>query len=225
MLRFADSRTHELVAVRPAVNSLLRVHVGGIGIRPLLVADLLRRAATVLHGWRVLVTSVETAAAAEELNIYPTEIAPENHRADVVVGAVASVAPGMQGAISLDVGAFTLDPHIDVREPLALRLAVLEARYCDPLTVDRPAMSDAEATLGRWRAAVAQWATTPGAAMPASVRRRISEPFDDDLAVSAALQALRDLEADDSVAAGAKFETFAYADRLLGLDLTSEIGR
>jgi hypothetical protein len=36
---------------------------------------------------------------------------------------------------------------------------------------------------------------------------------------------LHGLAHDDSVPAGAKFETFVYADRVLGLDLPSEIGR
>ena len=41
----------------------------------------------------------------------------------------------------------------------------------------------------------------------------------------AALQVLRELERDDAVPAGAKFETFAHADQLLGLDLVRDIGR
>ena len=36
---------------------------------------------------------------------------------------------------------------------------------------------------------------------------------------------LRRLEKDDAVAPGARFETFAWADRLLGLDLARDVGR
>jgi hypothetical protein len=39
------------------------------------------------------------------------------------------------------------------------------------------------------------------------------------------LALLRDLADDDSVPAGARFETFLYADRILGLDLPRDIGR
>jgi len=39
------------------------------------------------------------------------------------------------------------------------------------------------------------------------------------------LALLRGLLPDASVPAGAKFETFVYADRILGLDLAREIGR
>ena len=49
--------------------------------------------------------------------------------------------------------------------------------------------------------------------------------FDDDLDTPRALQVLRRLEKDADVAPGAKFETFAWADRLLGLDLVRLVGR
>jgi hypothetical protein len=39
------------------------------------------------------------------------------------------------------------------------------------------------------------------------------------------LALLRDLAANANVSAGAKFKTFVYADRILGLDLAREVGR
>ena len=48
--------------------------------------------------------------------------------------------------------------------------------------------------------------------------------FDDDLDTPRALQVLRRLEKAD-VPDGAKFETFAWADRLLGLDLARQVGQ
>jgi hypothetical protein len=47
--------------------------------------------------------------------------------------------------------------------------------------------------------------------------------WEDDLDVLAVLDVLRWVETSD-VAEGARFETYAYADRLLGLELTREIG-
>ena len=41
----------------------------------------------------------------------------------------------------------------------------------------------------------------------------------------AALDVLVNLESDGEAPAGAKFETFAFADRVLGLELVREIGR
>jgi hypothetical protein len=47
----------------------------------------------------------------------------------------------------------------------------------------------------------------------------------DDLDTVHALALLRDLYLGAAAPAGAKFETFLYADRVLGLDLPSEIGQ
>jgi hypothetical protein len=49
--------------------------------------------------------------------------------------------------------------------------------------------------------------------------------FEDDLDTPRALQAVRRLEKDAAVGDGAKFETFAWADALLGLDLTRLVGQ
>jgi cysteinyl-tRNA synthetase len=61
--------------------------------------------------------------------------------------------------------------------------------------------------------------------MAADYVQRISDAFDDDLDTPTAVVALGELEKDDAVTAGSKFETFAWADRLLGLDLARDVGR
>jgi hypothetical protein len=48
--------------------------------------------------------------------------------------------------------------------------------------------------------------------------------WEDDLDVPAALEVLRRLEEAEDVPPGARFESYAYADRLVGLELTREIG-
>ncbi len=48
--------------------------------------------------------------------------------------------------------------------------------------------------------------------------------LEDDLDLPAVLDVLRRLEGADDVPDGARFESYAYADRLLGLELTREIG-
>ena len=47
----------------------------------------------------------------------------------------------------------------------------------------------------------------------------------DNLDTAAAIALLRSLAGDESVPDGAKFETFLYVDRVLGLDLPSDIGK
>ncbi|MGH3166416.1 MAG: cysteine--tRNA ligase, partial [Trebonia sp.] len=49
--------------------------------------------------------------------------------------------------------------------------------------------------------------------------------FSDGLDAKSALRVLADLDADGSVPDGVKFETFAAADRMFGLDLARDIGK
>jgi cysteinyl-tRNA synthetase len=110
-------------------------------------------------------------------------------------------------------------------DPLALRLAFLEHRYRQQMNLTWDTLSAADRTLRRWRGLVAEWACSPSKPMCAEVASQIAAAFDDDLDTPAALRALRMLEKDPEVPPGAKFESFAHADQLLGLDLAREIGR
>jgi cysteinyl-tRNA synthetase len=110
-------------------------------------------------------------------------------------------------------------------DPLALRLAFLEHRYRQQLNLTWDTLAAADATLRRWRERVADWAQSPSRPMCAEVSAEIGAAFDDDLDTPAALLALRRLEKDGEIPAGSKFESFASADRLLGLDLVRDVGR
>lgn len=110
-------------------------------------------------------------------------------------------------------------------DPLALRLALLEHRYRQPLNLTWAALAEADATLRRWREQVADWATHPSKPMCAQYVSQITGAFDDDLDTPAALAALRALGRSTQVPPGSKFETFAHVDQLLGLDLARDLGR
>ena len=110
-------------------------------------------------------------------------------------------------------------------DPLALRLAFLSSRYRQQANLSWDALAAADATLTRWRERVADWAEAPSRALDAGAREAVLAAFDDDLDTPRALQVLRRLEKDPDVPAGAKFETFAWADQLLGLDLARLVGR
>ena len=110
-------------------------------------------------------------------------------------------------------------------DALALRLAFLSSRYRQQANLSWDSIAAADALLTRWRGAVASWAEQPSEALAAAYRDEVLEAFDDDLDTPRALQVLRRLEKDDAVSAGAKFETFAWADRLLGLDLVRLVGQ
>ncbi len=110
-------------------------------------------------------------------------------------------------------------------DPLALRLAFLEQRYRQPMNLTWASLDSADAAVRRWRERVAEWANSPSKAMCAQYVHQFTTAFDDDLDTPAAIRVLRALEKDGEIPPGSKFETFAHADRLLGLDLARDIGR
>src|SRR3954452_3386543 len=109
-------------------------------------------------------------------------------------------------------------------DPLALRLAFLGTRYRQQANLSWAEIAGADKTLRRWRAAVAGWAELPSKPMCAEVQQDVLDAFSDDLDTPRALQVLRGFEKSD-LPDGSKFETFAWADRLLGLDLARDVGR
>ena len=110
-------------------------------------------------------------------------------------------------------------------DPLALRLAFLSSRYRQQANLSWDAVAAADTTLARWRTAVAHWAESPSEAIAQAYADEVLAAFEDDLDTPKALQVLRRLEKDDAVGAGAKFETFAWADTLFGLDLARLVGQ
>jgi cysteinyl-tRNA synthetase len=110
-------------------------------------------------------------------------------------------------------------------DPLALRLFFLTGRYRQQMNLTWEALAGADRRLRRWRAKVAEWAEAPSAAMSTDHVQRLRDAFDDDLDTPTVLVALADLEKDPEVPPGSKFETFAWVDRMLGLDLVRDVGK
>jgi hypothetical protein len=254
VLRLLDARTGSYAEVTSARRRLLRVcaHVpkaaGGsdlAGLRVLLVADLLARAAE-LRDWQVLTAlagqdSAQMAAlehAADALNIHPPAARTGTCEAqgslagpiDVhLVGDDADVDGDQSGLVTRvgpvrPGGAGPLGEPAAEPDPLAIRLAMLSFPYHQPADLTEDALVQARQTLAHWRRRVAEWAQSPSRPAPAPVADRLRAAFDD-LDTATALALLQSLEPDDDVPAGARFETFAYADRILGVDLARDIGR
>lgn len=238
VLRITDARTGESVEAAPARRGLTRieVHVPGFApgsLRVVLVADVLLRALE-LGGtpvWAVLNAEREHAqlrAAVAALGIRPFEdrrdvgsglgeaqvlhvVGADGARPDgvrIAVAAVHSDAPGIPEGI----------------DPTTLRLALLSRPRDVPVTLDAAALSEAASTLARWRRTVATWAQRPSRPIPDEARARLRSAWEDDLDVPAVLQTLTWVETEGELPDGARFETYAYADRLLGVDLTRELG-
>jgi hypothetical protein len=218
-------------------------------LRVLLVADVLKRVAE-LGGQQVvavLVTAglppgaLEHDAGALGIDLPATCTDPREAEAllrgsaHVYVAADAAGLAERGNGVLVDVGPVEDLTH---REPdgsggvdgyehdlLALRLALLSRSHHQPLKLTDAVLADAESSLGRWRHKVAEWAHEPSRPIPAETASKIGVAFNDDLNTVEALAVLRNVESDDGVAAGAKFETFAFADRVLALELVREIGR
>jgi cysteinyl-tRNA synthetase len=109
-------------------------------------------------------------------------------------------------------------------DPLALRLAFLEHHYRQPVNLSWEGLRAADTTLRRWRQRVAEWARSPSGPL-GDAAREITGAFEADVDTPAALRVLRRLERASDVPPGTKFETFAHADQLLGLDLARDVGR
>ncbi|MFC4058314.1 hypothetical protein ACFOWE_08415 [Planomonospora corallina] len=124
-----------------------------------------------------------------------------------------------RGAVTLaDVAAAGLDP-------LAVRLALLGHRYREAADLSWDALEAADRTLRLLRSRVAEWSEAPSSPMPAGHVARIEAALDDDLDTPSALRLLAELERDDTLAPGSRFEAFLHLDMVLALDLPADIGR
>lgn len=218
------------------------------GLRVLLIADLMARAAE-LGGLQVLATrafsgesarqaAVERAAAA--LGVHPpAEPAADLARAwpggpsDVHVADDSAAGLG-HGGILVRVAAARLAPDAGAgdataglpggHDPLAVRFALMSLPRHQPAELTAGKLAAAAQTLGDWRHRVATWAQLPSGAIPAPIAAMFRTAFESQ-DIAAVLALLSDLAADETVPPGPRFETFVYADRVLGLDLPRDIGR
>ncbi|WP_371650141.1 MULTISPECIES: hypothetical protein [unclassified Streptomyces] len=110
-------------------------------------------------------------------------------------------------------------------DALAVRLLLLDRLYHEPVVVTAEAVEGAERLLAQWRRAVSGWAEEPSKPLRADLERTARDGLEDSLDTAAVLRILGELATDADVPAGAKFETFARLDRVLGLELTREIGK
>jgi hypothetical protein len=238
VLRIIDDRTGEPVAATPLRRGLTRVevHASGHGtdaLRVLLVADLLVRALE-LGGTPVIALltgerqQAELRAAGTALGIRPFEAGRDfgagigEAQALHVVGEGGEAPDGVRIAVAPVLATAPAEPDPD---PTALRLALLSHHHRDPVPLDADALREAHDTLVRWRRAVAAWARRPSRPVPDEVRGRLRTAWEDDLDLPGVLRVLRSVEdAGPELPDGARFETYAYADRLLGLELTRDLG-
>jgi hypothetical protein len=220
------------------------------GLRVLLLADLLVRTAELRHLQVLTVVAAGEQApswlealerTATALGIHPpsahassreVQSTPSGPIDVYLASSDAGTDGGLSGVVTC-VGAARIHRTGDATrelltgyeaEPLAVRLALLYFQYHQPADLTEDMLAQARATVGHWRLQVAEWAKSPSRPVPAQLAETIRSAFDD-LDTVAVLALLQGLASDPDQPPGAKFETFLYADRILGLDLPRDIGR
>ncbi|QHA03390.1 hypothetical protein GQF42_09020 [Streptomyces broussonetiae] len=250
MLHILDARTGEPVPAAPALRGLTRIEAVASGLDPtalrvLLTADLLVRALE-LGGtpvWTTLTAPgqhAELRSAAAALAVRPFE---DGHDLAAGLGEAQAIHVTTQPPDTFGDGPVVrvapvrweqweetpgISPHPApaalLRDPEAFRLALLRVPRSETVRLDSAALGEAAGWLARWRRAVAGWARQPSRPVPESVRARLRSAWEDDLDLPGVLQVLRDVESAPDLPDGARFETYAYADRLLALDLARDLG-
>lgn len=221
------------------------------GLRVLLVADVLARfvelrGRTVLVGW-----TCPPAASADAAGIRPADAHGTVEEVTEALGGEPTVHLTSRtyegaGGLSLHVGAATTattattadggeqgadqDVERDAdresdRDALALRLLLLGHPHHEPVDVSAAALEAAAEKLADWRTSVAGWADEPSKAMPAGFVDRALSALENGLDTRAVLRSLGELQSAADVPGGAKFETFAHLDRVLGLEVVRDVGR
>jgi hypothetical protein len=249
---YAEVRSAYPGLLRVCAHAPLDVEGSDIkGQRVLLVADLLARTAE-LRGLQVLIVLAFTSGSSEQaraleraadaLGIHPPAARAGSPDAQTSLGGAIDIHVVSQSA-SVDgdqIGPVVLVGAARMRQageaaagdvltkhrqdPLAVRLALMSFPYHQSAELTEAVLTSARETLGHWRHQVAEWAESPSRPIPARITEAAQAAFGD-LDTVSALALLRSVALDASVPAGARFETFVYADRILGLDLAREIGR
>jgi hypothetical protein len=220
-------------------------------LRMLLVADVLLRAAELrnLQVLTVLVSADQDHAqvaayerAAGALGIHPPTARANVHEApdgpiDVHLVSQDADLHGSQNGLVARVGSAHLRGTTDHdgavggdvmagagHDSLAIRFALISLPYFQQADLTEPMLASAQETASHWRHQVAGWAESPSKPIPPHIAETFRAAFGD-LDTPTVLALLHDLTRDVGLPAGAKFETFLYADRVLGLDLPRDIGR
>jgi hypothetical protein len=205
VLRLYDGKTRSVEEIPTARAGVVRVASAG-ELRPLLVADLIRR---VVAHHRLRAIGIWTPVeGADDLNVRPAELTAGE--ADVHVGET--------------VGRCEMAAR-DGLDPLAVRLALLRRHYRSDVNLSGEDLADADASLTALRRQVAGWAESPGKALNTDYVEEAVAALDEDLDTPAVFPVLSQLAEDAYVPPGAKFETVIKLDMILGLDLVALVGR
>jgi hypothetical protein len=205
VLSLYDDRTGRVEKITMARPGVVRVSCAA-ELRPVLVADLVRRLAG-HHRIRAIGIWPSVPGAAD-LNVRSAELTSgeaDVHLEETVGPCALASADGL--------------------DPLAVRFALLSRHYRTGVSLGRADLDAAEATLAGLRRSVAGWAESPGRPPDAEYVAEAVGALDADLDTPLVFEVLSRLTGDPSVPPGGKFETVIKLDMILGLDLVALVGR
>ncbi|MEU6562833.1 hypothetical protein [Nocardia nova] len=110
-------------------------------------------------------------------------------------------------------------------DPATVRYAFTRAPYEYELVLTSTVLDHSAAQLDRWRRRMGEWSRSASRPIPGWWRARAIAALDDDLDVAEVAERMNRLELSPTVEPGAKFEAFAFLDRILATDLTRDLGR
>ncbi|MBU3064444.1 hypothetical protein KO481_23280 [Nocardia sp. NEAU-G5] len=206
--------------------------------RVLVVGDVLRRVLEDVHGAQVLaalVTGEPDVRVDDGLMIRPVSgpfgsldsaAIGLGHRLSLVVTATSPV-PAQRFPVPrpIRVGVVRRTRGPEPRDRSTLRFVLATTPYADELTLTATLLEHAQSTLDRWRTRLAEWSRHPSRPIPPAWLSAVIAALDDDLDLAAVRSVLEELEDSAGIEPGAKFETFAYLDRVLAVDLVRDLGR
>jgi len=220
-------------------------------LRVLLMADLLARTGE-LGGLQVLTAVVfpsEPPAqrsfaerVAGSLGIHPPAMRVGSAEAAALFGGQAhvriigpdgSLDNDEQGALVVRVGAVSVtrpaqplasDAMFGGDDALAVRFALMSVPHHQHADLDNTVLARAGQRASSWRLRVAEWAESPSRPIPEGVRSTVQSAFSY-LDTAQVLAVLDEMADNPSLSPGTRFETFAFADRILALGLAREVGR
>jgi hypothetical protein len=110
-------------------------------------------------------------------------------------------------------------------DPATVRYAFTQAPYEYELVLTNAMLDHSAAQLDRWRHRMSDWSRSVSRPIPPWWRTHMIAALDNDLDLAAAAERMNRLEDSATVEPGAKFEAFAFLDRILAVDLARDLGR
>lgn len=208
--------------------------------RVLVVGDVLRRVVEDIHSAQVLAAVITNNASDGEqvwrselmvrpvVGVFTTEAEAEaglGKSLDLTITVAGPEDAPAPSAPAVEVAPVRTAVPLSGTEPATTRFALAAVNHEHQLTMTASLLERSQVVLDRWRGRVAQWSRQPSRPIPPAWRSAVIAAFDHGLDVARVVALMTELENREDLESGAKFEAFAYVDRVLAVDLVRDLSR